>query len=97
MRRIYVDPERLELSSRKIDNDAQMYERKFMQLFEEVEKMKNAWQGKDNLAFTNKIRSFENDFRQIYVITQQYSEFLRSSARAYRETQNELMNQVNRI
>lgn len=97
MRKIYVDPERLELSSRKIDSEAQQYEKKFMQLFEEVEKMKNAWQGKDNIAFTNQIRGFENDFRQIYVITQQYSEFLRSSARAYREMQNELMNQVKRI
>ncbi|SJZ89142.1 WXG100 family type VII secretion target [Anaerorhabdus furcosa] len=97
MRKIYVDPERLEISSRKIDSEAQQYEKKFIQLFDEVEKMKNAWQGKDNIAFTNQIRSFENDFRQIYVITQQYSEFLKSSARAYREMQNELMNQVNRL
>lgn len=97
MRKIYVDPERLEISSRKIDSEAQQYEKKFIQLFDEVEKMKNAWQRKDNIAFTNQIRSFENDFRQIYVITQQYSEFLKSSARAYREMQNELMNQVNRL
>ncbi|MEG0177122.1 WXG100 family type VII secretion target [Anaerorhabdus sp.] len=97
MRKIYVDPERLEMSSRKIDSESQDYEKCFMKLFDEVEKMKNAWQGKDNVAFTNQIRTFENDFRQIHVICQQYSEFLRSSARAYRETQNELMNQVNRL
>lgn len=97
MKKIYVDPVRLDASAMKIEGETQEYQRCYSQLFEEVEKMKNAWQGKDNIAFTNQIRQFEGDFKQIQMLCQQYSEFLRNSSRAYRETQNELMNQVTRI
>lgn len=97
MKKIYVDPVRLDVSAMKIESETQEYQRCYSLLFEEVEKMKNAWQGKDNIAFTNQIRQFEGDFKQIQILCQQYAEFLRNSARAYRETQNELMNQVTRI
>ncbi len=97
MKKIYVDPVRLDVSAMKIESETQEYQRCYSLLFEEVEKMKNAWQGKDNIAFTNQIRQFEGDFKQIQILCQQYAEFLKNSARAYRETQNELMNQVTRI
>lgn len=97
MRRIYVDPIRLENSATKIDQDAQEYQKDFTRLFEEIETMKTAWQGKDNVAFTNQIRNYETDFRQVQILCQQYAEFLRTSARAYRETQEELAAQALRL
>lgn len=97
MKKIYVDPARLDSSAMKIESETQEYQISFLRLFGEVDKMQNAWQGKDNVAFTNQIRQFENDFRQVELLCRQYSEFLRNSARAYRETQNELMNQAIRI
>ena len=59
--------------------------------------MSNAWQGKDNLAFSNQLASYEDDFKQISIIMQQYVEFLKNSARAYRETQDELYMQAQRL
>ena len=97
MRKITVDPSRLEACATKISQDTQEYQRTFMQLFEEVNVMNNAWQGKDNVAFSNQIRSYEDDFRQIAILCEQYSEFLSASARAYRETQDELTNQAMRL
>lgn len=97
MKKIYVDPIRLDSSAMKIESEIEAYHRCYMMMFDEVEKMKNAWQGKDNVAFTNQIRQLEAVMKQIQVLCQQYAEFLRNSARAYRETQNELMNQAGRI
>lgn len=97
MRKIIVDPSKLEISSNKISNDAQEYQKLFTQLFEEVNILKNAWDGKDNIAFTDQIKGYEDDFKQIYILCEQYSEFLKASAKAYRETQDELASQVKRL
>lgn len=97
MRKIYVDPLRLETNATKIEQEVLEYTRQIQLLMEEVERMKTAWQGKDNIAFTNRIYSFEADFKQVKILCQQYSEFLRTSARSYREIQEELVAQANRI
>ncbi len=97
MRKIYVDPGRLEINAMKIEQESQEYFRMVSLLMEEVEKMKGAWQGKDNLAFTNRIYGFEPDFKQVQILCQQYSEFLRMAARSYREIQEELVAQANRL
>lgn len=97
MRKITVDPTILETTASRISQNTQEYQRSFMQLFEEVNIMSNAWQGKDNIAFSNQISGYEDDFRQISILCEQYSEFLKASARAYRETQDELTNQAMRL
>ncbi len=97
MRKIYVDPICLENNAAKIEQEVLEYTRQIQLLMEEVERMKTAWQGKDNIAFTNRIYSFETDFKQVKILCQQYSEFLRTSARSYREIQEELVAQANRI
>lgn len=97
MRSITVTPEVLEMSAARIDEERQQYERSYLQLFEAVDLMRNAWQGKDNTVFSNQIRKFENDFRQITVLCTTYSEFLRNSARAYRETQDAIAMQASHL
>ncbi len=97
MRKIMVDPTRLDMSASKIEQCTNDVEANVAKLYDEVELMKVSWQGKDNNAFTSQIRSFEEDFKQVIYLTKQYSEFLRNSASAYRETQNELTSQVSQI
>ncbi|MFV0479686.1 MAG: WXG100 family type VII secretion target [Anaerorhabdus sp.] len=97
MRKIYVDPSRLNNNAIKIEQESSEYSLKIKQLLEEVEKMKSAWQGKDNLAFTNRIYSMEQDFKQVTILSRQYAEFLRTSAKAYQEIQEELIAQANRL
>ena len=94
MRTITVEMERLEACAARIDDETQEYQRTFMLLFDAVDRMKAGWEGKDNTAFTNQIRRFEGDFRQMAVLCTQYSEFLRNSARAYREMQDDLAAQA---
>ena len=90
MQRIIVDPSRLENTAGNIESKNNDYQRIYNSLYSEVDKMSASWQGKDNEAFINKIKTFKDDFKQISIILNQYSEFLRNSARAYRETQDEL-------
>ena len=97
MQRIVVDPGQLDNAANRVDSQNQEYERIYNSLYTEVDKMSNSWQGKDNLEFTNKVYAFKSDFRQISLILSQYAQFLRNSARAYRETQEELRSSASRL
>ncbi len=97
MQQIKVDPQQVEATALRIDEQNQEYQRAYATLFSAVEMMKSAWQGKDNTAFSNRIGKFEGDFKELSILCTQYAEFLRSSARAYREMQNDLASQANNL
>lgn len=97
MRSIIVEPDRLESTAAKIESANADYEKYYQQMYSEVDKMSASWQGKDNTAYTSQIKTFENDLKQISIIMRQYADFLRNSARAYRETQDELYSEANRL
>ena len=97
MRSIMVEPERLESSASKIDEANLEYERTYQQIYAQVDRMASSWKGKDNTAFTSQIRSFEDDLRQISIIMRQYADFLKNSARAYRQTQDEIYVRATRL
>ena len=94
---IIVEPESLETTANQIEDADSEYQRLYNSLYSEVDKLSGNWGGKDNTAFTNKILSYEDDFKQISIIMRQYAEFLRASARAYRETQEEMVSAANRL
>lgn len=97
MRSIIVEPEILISCAMRMDDENASYQQSFSQLFEAVDQMKAAWQGKDNTAFSTQIRKFEGDFREMSVLCSQYSEFLRNSARAYQETQDAIASQASQL
>lgn len=97
MEKIIVDPSRLENTASRIESSNGDYQRIYNALYSEVDKMTSVWQGKENTAFTDKIKAFQDDFRQISLILNEYASFLRNSARAYRETQDELYNATSRL
>ncbi len=97
MRTITVEPELLESCAARMDQENQDYLHCITRLYDAVDTMKAAWQGKDNTAFSNQIYRFQADFRQISVLCTQYSEFLRSCARAYREMQEDLAAQASSL
>ena len=97
MRSIMVEPDKLEMTASGIETANREYDRTYQAIYAEVDKMSMSWQGKDNTAFTNQIKSFENDLKQISIIMRQYADFLHNSARAYRETQDEIYAGANRL
>ena len=92
-----VEPERLEALAAKIEEANREYDRSYQAIYIQVDKMSASWKGKDNTAFTNQIKAFEDDLRQISIIMRQYADFLRNSARAYRETQDEIYARAARL
>ena len=97
MRKINVNCNVLIESANYIDEINDEYHRLYNQLNSDVDGLSMSWQGKDNIAFTNQIKEFNDDFNQVSVLLSQYSNFLKNSANSYRQTQDELVNQVNRL
>lgn len=96
-RTIVVDPNELVKTAEKNDAQAADYERQYNQLFSEVDGMGAAWQGVDNQAFVTQIKGFMDDFQKMTALMKKYSEFLRFSAKTYKYTQNETINQAKRL
>ena len=96
-RKIMVDPAKLEAAATKMDAQAADYTKQYMALFSEVDGMAAAWQGIDNQAFVEQIRGFKDDFQNMVSLMNQYSDFLKQSAKTYRETQTERMNEAKRL
>ena len=97
MRSIMVEPERLESVAVNISQANQDYDRTYQAIYDQVDRLSMSWKGKDNIAYTNQIMTFEDDLRQISIIMRQYADFLQNSARAYRETQDEITAQASRL
>ena len=94
MRNIVVEPAVLEQTAALMEQLNTEYHQTVSALYEGVDLLAQSWNGKDNLAFTSQIKGFDQDLRQIYALCAQYIEFLRTTARAYRDTQNELIAQI---
>lgn len=97
MRSISVEPNRLETAASNIENANNDYQRIYQAMYAEIDKMSSSWQGKDNTMFTSQIKSFEDDLRQISIIMKEYADFLRTSARAYREAQEEIYSRASKL
>ena len=97
MRNILVEPEILETTASKIEGMADQYSAHIDKLYSAVDVMSTAWEGKDNVAFTTQIYGFEDDLKQVLILCRQYVDFLRNTARAYRETQDEIATQAHQL
>ena len=95
--KIRVTPEELRTVANTIRTLSDQYTKQYTQLFSDVDGMANAWKGKDNVAFTNKIKGFMDDFQGMKNILEEYAAFLEKSAATYEQTQNEITNAAQRL
>lgn len=94
---IKVDPAKLRSASSEIKTQAADYQRYYEQLFTIVTNLQQGWQGKDNLAFTEQIKGFEDDFRKMKSLMNQYAEYLSITADNYQNTQDDRVVQVRKL
>lgn len=85
---IQVTPDQLDTTASRIESLAADYKEQYELLYSETGAMATAWEGKDNIAFIDQINGFKDDFNKMFTLMNSYAEFLRTSAKAYRETQN---------
>ncbi len=97
MKKIFVEPHKLLEVAKKIDDKNESFNKLQSQLYEEVDIMRNSWSGKDNMAFTNKIKDYHNFMRTVSLVMSQYTDFLKNTANSYSRIQDEIYNEANRI
>ena len=94
MAKIIVDPTRLEAVGSKIEQQTADYSKMYQQLFTEVQAMEKAWQGADNIAYTTQIQGFREDLDKMKKLLDQYSVFLKESAKIYKRTQEDVISKA---
>jgi len=94
---ILVTPEQLESAAGRIEGLAADYKTQYDLLYSETNAMASTWNGKDNLAFTDQIAGFKDDFEKMYNLMNQYADFLRKSAKAYRDTQDAVVAEAKKL
>ncbi len=93
-RTIMVTPEQLESAAAKIEGLATDYQSQYNALYSKTDALASTWQGADNTAFVHQIAGFKDDFQKMYNLMNQYADFLRKSAKAYRDTQEQVVAQA---
>lgn len=86
-RTIIVEPSKLEEAARVMDQQIADYQIVYNNLYKEVGEMGEAWKGADNMAFVEQIEGFKENFEKMVTLLNDYSNFLRESAKTYRATQ----------
>ena len=82
-RTIQVTPEQLESAAGRIEGLAADYKTQYDALYSETNAMASTWQ-----AFVDQIAGFKDDFEKMHTLMLNYADFLRKSAKAYRDTQD---------
>lgn len=96
-RTIQVTPEQLESAAGRIEGLAAEYKTQYETLYNETNAMASTWNGKDNIAFVNQIAGFKDDFEKMQTLMLNYADFLRKSAKAYRETQETVVSEARKL
>ena len=96
-RKIRVTPEQLETTAGKIEGLAADYKQQYDRLYSETNAMATSWSGKDNVAFINRIDGFKDDFEKMHSLMLNYADFLRKSAKAYRDTQDTIVSEAGKL
>lgn len=96
-RTIQVTPEQLEATAGRIEGLAADYKTQYDALYNETNAMAATWNGKDNTAFVNQIAGFKDDFEKMHKLMLDYADFLRKSAKAYRETQDTVVTEARKL
>lgn len=96
-RTIQVTPELLESTAGRIEGLATDYKTAYDKLYSETDAMASTWSGKDNVAFINQIAGFKDDFTKMYTLMNNYVDFLRKTAKAYRDTQDTIAAEARKL
>lgn len=94
---IEVTPEQLELTAAAIENLATDYKKQYELFYSETNAMSSTWNGKDIQAYINQIAGFKDDFDKMYSLMNKYVDFLRKSAKAYRDTQDTITSEARKL
>lgn len=94
---IKVTPEELESAASDIRGLAEDYQNQYTALYRLTDSMRSTWQGKDNVAYTDQIAGFKDDFETMFKLMNEYATFLEKSANSYRTTQENIVTNAQKL
>ena len=95
--KIIVETGRLDVTAARVESLADQYQSEYGALFNTVHDLQNAWSGEDNVAFTNQIEGFRDDFQRMERLMRDYAAYLRKVAESYRATQDNVAAQAKNL
>lgn len=84
---IKVDPVSLDDAAQSIDGLSADFVTKVTKFYQYVEDLKTTWSGDDNVAYSNKMEEFRDDFEKLKMEMDEYAQHLRNAAANYRNAQ----------
>lgn len=90
--KIIVETAQLDNVAGQVERLADTYETEYNNLFGTVRDLQAGWSGEDNVAFTNQIEGFRDDFQRMTKLMREYAAYLRKAATSYRDTQDNITN-----
>lgn len=96
-KKIAVDISKMEHASQVLNTHAVSYELLYKQLISTAILNGTAWQGIDNLEYVKKLTRLSGDFQKNVKIIEDFSKSIKKSAKIYRETQSEIINDAKRL
>jgi len=95
MEKIRVQTGDLKVKAGKVDDLASEYLGKYTELYQLVEGLtSSAWTGPDADKFRTQIREFEDDFRRMKELMNEYARYLRQAADNYDQTSENIQNEI---
>lgn len=94
---IKVTPQELQTTASRIKGLAEEYKSEYEGLFQDVDAMRGKWDGQDNLAYTNQVGGFKDDFVNMYNLMVQYADYLMKTKKAYEETQTNIKTDASKL
>lgn len=92
--KILVTPEMLEQAATSIESLANEYKAQYTELYSTTGSLASTWSGADNVAFVNQIEGFKDDLEKMYTLMNRYAQYLRTTAKSYRDTQDSIIKQA---
>ena len=80
-----------------IEGKAREYQQLYTQLYQAVDSMQSAWQGKDNVAFTTQIKGFKDDFERMKKLLMDFAELIKYANTEYKQALNDSANAAKSI
>lgn len=93
-----VETEKLTSSAGKIEDETGRYNGEWNKLYSEVQSLRSAnWTGEASETFNQRLEGYRNDFQQMEEALKAYAEFLKTAAKSYEQTENNLKEQAGNL
>ena len=97
MATILNDPAKLESQAGRIADLNGTFQSQYNQMFNVVENLSTSWQGQDNVNFATTVTGYREDFAKIKSAIDDYVAFMQQAAKVYRETQQAIAQNANKL